>query len=106
LSFNRRANGDNDRPVLTGIHDVYWVANLDRLFKLGLATALIAYGLIAVNSSALNFYNDPSADERSSLVHAFQNAALPRRDLFLIINCSLWLLSWFEWRAALIAFCS
>ena len=87
---------------------LYWGRpNLDRLFKLGLATALIAYGLIAVKFFLpLNFYNGSFLPTSAgSLVHAFQNAAFAHDAiLFLIINCSLWLLSWFEWRAALIAF--
>ncbi len=87
---------------------LYWrKPNVDRWFKIGLACALIVYGIIVVKFLLPDNIYD-AGFLPSSLTEAidrfynptFRNSAL----LFLFVNCSLWVLSWFEWRAALIAF--
>lgn len=86
---------------------LYWgKPHIDRLFKLGLASGLIAYGLIVVKFFLpSNIYNAGFLPTSiGSLMQKFQIPGFAHDALlFLIVNCSLWVLSWFEWRAALIA---
>lgn len=87
---------------------LYWTANqIDRVAKLAVASGLIVYGLVVVKFFLPNNVYD-SSFLPTSLGSAIGRFHIPGFShdalLFLAINASLWILAWFDWRAALIAF--
>jgi hypothetical protein len=85
---------------------LYWKDAVDWKFKIIVSACLFAYSAVTIKFFLpINFYNahflPTTAGELVGRFHDpvfFHNAVI-----FVIVNCGLWLLAWFDWRAAVIA---